>query len=437
MSTALLSARIFTGSDDTPWAEAVFIEGNTITQVGSNAQIKEKCTGDTQVIDLSGKFVVPGFVDAHIHFWTLGQTLSMVDLRGLTSIKACQDVIAAAVKDTAPGEWVLGRNWNQNIWTDGREPNRHDLDLIAPDNPVVMIRICGHASWVNSMALDKAGVTADTPEPAGGQIHREPRTNYPSGLILETREVVEDAIPSRKMTKKDVLKCQEYFLKSGFTCVHTFETLEEYKVIHEVEKDGELKLRIYHAMHIEDLERFDEWSKTSGPQSDKLWHGHIKMFSDGALGVKTAYLHEPYFGSDQDYGFPVLTAEQLQANVEKAYRSGRSVLIHAIGDRGLTMSLDAIESARQAVPGRRSDRIEHAQLCRPEDLVRMKNMDIAASVQPIAIQTDRDVAYRFWGPERCRNAYVWKSMEDKGIRLIFLRMHPLNPSIPWQVSRLL
>lgn len=219
--------------------------------MGSNGEIEKLCSRDTEKINIPGKFVTPGFMDAHTHVWSMGYTLAMVDLRGKRSLKECQRAIAQAVEKASPGEWIVGRNWNQNIWEEGREPNRHDLDLVAPDNPAVMIRICGHANWVNSKALKVAGVTAETPEPEGGCIDREVNTNIPAGIIRETREVVEHALPEPgpEMKKRAFLKCQDIFLENGITCVHSFETLEEYKVIHEVAKDGNLKIGLSHTAH--------------------------------------------------------------------------------------------------------------------------------------------------------------------------------------------
>lgn len=432
VSIALFSGRIYTAVDELPTAEALLIEKNTIVAVGTNSEIKKKCTKDTQQIDLAGKFVAPGFIDAHTHVWSMGYLLSMVDLRGLTSLAACQEAIARKAEKASPGEWIIGRNWNQNIWDNGQEPDRHDLDRVTPNNPAVMIRICGHASWVNSRALGLAGVTADTPEPQGGKIEREPGTRMPSGIIRETRELVEYLLPEPgpEMKKQAFLKCQDLFFQNGITCVHSFETLEEYRIIKEIERSGKLKLRVYHSLPPEDLELFDKWEKTTTPQSDLLWHGHTKLFADGSLGAKSAYLHAPYSDTNDDWGIACLTPDQMQQDIELSYSMGRSVIVHAIGDRAVTETLNAIEKARQKYPGPKRDRIEHIQLCCLEDLVRMEQMDIAASVQPMAIQTDRDVAERIWGDHRCGRAYAWKTMADKGLRLIFSSDAPIEPINP-------
>ncbi|MCK5826567.1 MAG: amidohydrolase [Desulfuromusa sp.] len=432
MYTAFLSATIFTPNIKTENQEAILVKDSSIVAVGSNQEIEALCPVDTEKIHLPGCFISPGFVDAHTHVWSLGYTLSMVDLRGLTSLKACQEAIAKAAEKTEPGQWIVGRNWNQNIWKEQREPTRHDLDEVTPDNPTVMIRICGHANWCNTKAFELAGVTATTPEPFGGKIEREPDTNNPAGLIREKRELVEYAIPlpDTKMRKEAFLKCQEIFFSHGITAVHSFETLAEYKILHELEQEGKLKLRIYHTVHEDEQDDFDTWNRTHHSKSDMLWHGHIKMFADGSLGAKSAYLHEPYEGSVNNYGISCMTPEEMVTNVERAYATGRGVIIHAIGDRALTQCLDAIEAARKKYPGSHNDRIEHLQLTRTEDLERMKKMDIGAGIQPVAILTDWEVAEKSWGQQRCKYAYAWKTMADIGLRFLFSSDAPIEPINP-------
>ncbi|MCG8566936.1 MAG: amidohydrolase [Desulfobacterales bacterium] len=440
MHRALLSASVYTGAPDIPWAQAILIKDDRIQALGTNEEIQALAPPDTEFMDLSGRFIAPGFVDAHTHVWSLGYTLSMVDLRGKTSLADCLAAIKEAADKAEPGSWVLGRNWNQNIWKEGRDPNRHDLDQVCPDNPAVMIRICGHANWCNTKAFEAAGVTADTQDPYGGKIDRE-ANGYPAGVIRETREVVEDVIPVPDLDfrKKAFLKCQEIFLSHGITCVHSFETPRDYEAIHAVMKDGNLKMRVYHTVHPQEMDEWDAWAaKTADAQSDFLWHGHIKMFADGSLGARSAHLHAPYLEEGgkpgTNCGIPCMTPEDMRKNIRAAYDTGRSVIFHAIGDAALTESLNAIEDVRrergETDPSLHQDRIEHLQLVRPEDLARMEAMDIAASVQPMAIVTDWKVADEIWGAERCTHAYPWKSMTKRGLRLIFSSDAPIEPISP-------
>ncbi len=434
MYTAFLSARVFTGNDENPHADALLIKDDTIIALGSNEEIERQCTAGATKYHLPGNFICPGFVDAHTHIWSLGQTLNMVDLRGLTSLKECQEAIAITAQKAAPGEWILGRHWNQNIWKEKRDPTRHDLDQVAPDNPSVMIRICGHANWANTRAFELSGVTSDTPDPFGGKIDREPGTNYPAGVVREAREVVEDAIPEPDMEKRKqaFLKSQELFLSLGITCAHSFETLADYKVIREAEKDGKLKLRIYHTVHEDEQDAFDDWARQNPPQTDMLWHGHIKMFADGSLGARSALLYEPYEDSRSNYGICCMTPEQMRKNIKRAYATGRSVILHAIGDKALTQCLDAIEQARKDYPGPHRDRIEHVQLARLEDIERMAHLGIAAGIMPMALLTDWKVAEEIWGSGRIGNSYSWNDMASKGIRLIFSSDAPIEPMNPME-----
>jgi len=325
MYTAFLSARVFTGNDENPHAEALLVKDDSIIAVGSNEEVERQCNGQATKYHLPGSFICPGLVDAHTHIWSLGRTLSMVDLRSLTSLKECQEAIADASQKAPPGERILGRHWKQNIWKEKRDPTRHDLDQVAPDNPAVMIRICGHANWANTRAFELAGICSDTPDPFGGQIDREPGTKYPAGVVREARELIEDAIPEPDLEKRKqaFLKCQERFHSLGITCAHSFETLADYKAIREVEKDGNLKLRIYHTVHEDEQDAFDDWARQNPPQTDMLWHGHIKMFADGSLGAKSALLHEPYEGSGSNCGICCMTPEQMRKNIKRAYAAGQ------------------------------------------------------------------------------------------------------------------
>lgn len=295
-----------------------------------------------------------------------------------------------------------------------------------------MTRICTHCIWVNSKALEIAGITSNTPDPAGGKIEREDSTGAPSGIIKEAAYIIEEHIPSpgAEASKKAFLRSQELFLQNGITAVHNCETLADYQTIASLEKEGNLNLRVYHLLPPEDLMPFDEWNTNQKHESKMLWHGHTKIFADGSLGACSAYMHEPYMNSDNNCGIACLTLEEMTKHVMEAYLCKRSVAVHAIGDRSLTLTLDAIESARSKIPGNRKDRIEHVQLFKPSDLDRMKVLNITVSNQPVAIASDWSVAKRLWGIERCENAYAWKSILDAGVKMIFGSDAPIEPVNP-------
>ena len=180
MDFAIFSTRIFTGNSGQPWAEALHVTDNRITHVGSNAEVKKACSTNTEMLELPGRLVTPGLVDAHCHFYNLGRSFQMVDLRHAPSLAEIRQCIQKAVGSHRPGEWIIGRGWNHHQWEEQREPTRKDLDDIIPDNPAMMVRACGHSIWVNSAALERAGVTGRTPNPAGGQIDKDPDNGTPT-----------------------------------------------------------------------------------------------------------------------------------------------------------------------------------------------------------------------------------------------------------------
>ncbi len=432
MSIAFFSTHVYTNNPDMPHAQALLARGNAIAAVGSNEQIENQCLEDTRKIHLNGGFICPGFVDFHCHLWSFGYNRTMVNLRGLTSLDHCLETIEKAAQKAEPGQWIVGCDWNQNLWEEAREPDRHDLDQVTPRNPAVMVRVCGHSSWVNSFALELANITKDTPEPAGGHIDREPGSLQPSGIIRERVDLIDDIIPPLPMEEKVqiFLRTQEAFLSQGITCAHCFDFLPDYKVVHEVQKQGKLRLRVCHSVHPEEQDDFDAWEKEHSSRTDMLWHDHIKIYADGSLGAASAFLHEPYENDPDNCGIACMTKDQMAVTIERAYATGRNVIIHAIGDGAVTRSLDAVEQARKIFPGPHRDRIEHLQLVRIQDLQRMKDLGIGACVQPLFVLSDWQTAHNLWGEKRCQSAYAWKTMKDLGLHLMFSSDAPIESNSP-------
>ncbi|MDY0093747.1 MAG: amidohydrolase [Candidatus Vecturithrix sp.] len=438
MDLTILSARIFTGEPARPWAEALCIQDQRIVAIGTNAEVKQATRSQAEILELPGRLITPGFVDAHTHFLTYGLNLQWVDLRDETSLASCRRKIRAAVASSRPGAWIIGRGWNHHLWEEGREPTRHDLDDLAPENPMLMIRICGHSIWVNSLALKIAGITRDTPQPPGGKIDTD-SSGEPTGLIREARELIEAHIPpaTPEQRKNAALAAQQAVLRAGVTSVRSMEHLEQWEALQELDQEGRLKLRIYHALSPEELAEAAGRGITPGCGSSRLWFGQAKLFADGSLGSDTALLHEPYLHKPQDYGLAYLSVEELREKIELAYSHGCDVAIHAIGDKAVTNALDAISAARKKHPGPRRDSLEHVQLVRPQDFHRFLELEITASPQPPFIVTDWDMANKKWGPERCRYAYALKSFLQHGIPLQFSSDMPVelcNPLAGIQVA---
>ena len=416
--------------NDGTFAEALLVEDGRITDVGTTEAIEARMPEETRVHSLPGRLVTPGLVDAHCHLVSLGHAMNRVRLFGKKSLAECKEEIRKAAEPLSEGQWLIGRGWNHLFWDNPEEPTRRDLDDLVPDNPAVMIRACGHAIWVNTKALEVAGLTADTPEPPDGQIDREP-DGFPTGLIRESRALVEAHIPAPTI-REDMIaarNAQELALSLGITGVHSCEGLPEYRALLELERLGELKLRVNHLLPPEEMDEANRSGITPATGSDHLWHTHVKLFADGSLGAETALLHEPY-ASGSGIGIACLTPEELLGHVRNAYENGRSVAIHAIGDLAVTHAIDAIETARTTVPGNWRDRIEHVQLICKEDIKRMRNLDITASVQPGFLPTDWKMAEAKWGDARCKRAYIWKTLKEAGIRLQFGSDTPVEPNDP-------
>jgi predicted amidohydrolase YtcJ len=433
MDIAILSASVLTGNPDQPRAEAIGITDNKIVVVGTDEAVKEQITDKTKVFEMPGRLITPGLVDAHLHFLNFGMSLRWVNLRNLPSLEACREKIREAVSKHKPGEWIIGRGWNQNKWEDPTEPILKDIDDLTPENPTMMVRACGHCIWINSLALKAAGIDENTPDPPGGQIDRDSHTGAPNGLLREARKLIEAQIPrpSLEERKSAILSAQEEALRFGLTGVHTCERLEQWDAFEALDKEGLLKIRVHHLLPPEEIETAHNRGILNEYKSEHLWFGHVKFFADGSLGAHTALLHAPYSDTPEDAcGIACSTKKELQEYAELAYGYGKSVAIHAIGDLAVTNCLEAIAAARKKYPGARRDRIEHVQLVRAQDFDVFKEMDVVASVQPVFLPTDWQPAEKLWGTDRCETAYAWKTIRDAGIRHQFGSDCPVEPVRP-------
>jgi predicted amidohydrolase YtcJ len=438
MDIAILSSRIYTGGPNRPWAEAMFVKNGKVEAVGHNAEIKACCGRSTHIFELPGRLVTPGIVDAHLHFVSFGLYLERVDLRDLTSISACRDRLKAAVAKKRPGEWIVGRGWNEHIWTDRREPCTKDIDDISPDHPVMLVRCCGHTVWINSIAMRLAGITREAVDAPGARIERDAGGN-PIGLCREYRKIIEKIIPPPTLEERKAaaLRAQAEALRYGVTGVHTCETLAEWDALAALEAEGKLQIRVHHTLPPEEVERAKAKGIELGKGSDRLWFGEVKLFADGTLGSGTALLHAPYADDTSTTGLECLTVAQMRERIELAYRHGGGVAVHAIGDRATTNVLDAIDKARAKFPGPKRDRVEHVQLMHPDDFARFRNMDVVASCQPVHLHTDMLVAEKKWGLDRCKYGYAWKSMLKTGIKVQFGSDAPvehINPLLSFHAA---
>jgi predicted amidohydrolase YtcJ len=438
MDIAILNSRIYTGDSGRPWAEALAIRGERLLAVGTSDEVRRACAPDARVLDLPGRLVTPGIVDAHLHLLSFGLYLERVDLRDLTSIAACRQRVQAALATKKPGEWIIGRGWNEHIWTDRREPLASDLNDIAPDHPVMLVRCCGHTVWLNALAMQRAGIARGTADAPGARIERD-ASGQPIGLCREYRKIIERVIPppTREERKAAGLRAQAEALRHGVTGVHSCETLAEWDALAALEAEGKLRLRVHHTLPPEQVEEAKARGIALTRGSEHLWFGQVKLFADGTLGSGTALLHAPYADDPSTTGLECLTAAAMQERVELAYRHGGDVAVHAIGDLATSNVLTAIAAARRKLPGPRRDRVEHVQLLHPDDFARFRAMDVVASCQPVHLHTDMRVAEKKWGMARCRYAYAWRSMLQQGIKVQFGSDAPvehINPLLSFHAA---
>jgi predicted amidohydrolase YtcJ len=422
----LVNGRIYTVDNARPVASALAVRGGRILFAGSDAEARTLVNPSTTVIDLGGRAVIPGIIDAHAHLRGLGDMLRRVNLAGSTSYEEVIARVKAFSKDVKPGEWILGRGWDQTRWP-GREFPTHDaLSRAFPNNPVVLDRIDGHAILVNAKAMELARVTAATTDPAGGRIIRL-ASGSPSGVFVDNAEnLIGRAIPAstRADTRKAILAAIAEANRWGLTGIHDAgASAETIGIYEELAKAGQYNLRNYVMLS-------DPGAPVAGapgnpylrrgPQSalydGHLWIRAIKLYADGALGSRGAALLAPYADEPANSGLLVSTPDHIRATAATALRNGFQVNIHAIGDRGNRIALDAVESALGLVPrANHRFRVEHAQVISPEDIPRFAKLGVIPSMQPTHQTSDMGWAEARVGPQRIRGAYAWRSLLNTGV----------------------
>jgi predicted amidohydrolase YtcJ len=423
----LTNGRIYTVDNARPIVSALAVGSGRVLFVGSDAEARALAAPSTRVIDLHGATVVPGIVDAHAHLLGLGNTLRRVNLAGSTSYQEVIDRVRAWAKDVRPGEWILGRGWDQNRWVDKQFPTHEALSRAFPTNPVVLTRIDGHALLANAKAMELAGITPASAEPSGGRILKL-ASGSPSGVFIDNaEELIGRAIPAatRAETRRAILAAIDECNRWGLTGIHDpGEDAETIAIYEELAKAGNYNLRNYVMLS-------DPGEPTSpaalnnpylrrGPQSalydGHLWIRAIKLYADGALGSRGAALLAPYSDDPTNSGLLLSPPGHIRAWAETGLRRGFQVNVHAIGDRGNRIVLDAFDSALRTVP--KADhrfRIEHVQVLSPQDIPRFARLGVIPSMQATHQTSDMRWAEARIGPERIRGAYAWRSLLSTGV----------------------
>ena len=422
------NGRVYTG--ELPLCEAFIVNDGRFEKTGTNEELlKENCDEKT---DLKGRFVCAGFNDSHMHLLNYGQSLSMALLSEHTdSLSGMIAYLKDFLKEhpRTNGQWLRGRGWNQDYFSDvNRMPDRHDLDEVSKDIPIMVTRACGHACAVNSKVLEIAGITKDTVSPDGGKIGME--NGEPDGRFYDNAMgLINPYIPlPEKEELKEMIRAACRKLNSyGITSVQSddycvfrgipFETVNE--AYRELEESGELSVRVYEQSNfteLEELERFVEAGNVSGKGSDMFQIGPLKLLGDGSLGSRTAHLSRPYADDESTCGFSLFSRDEMNGLVSYANRHSMHVAVHAIGDKCLDMVLDAIEAALKEYP--REDHrhgIVHCQITREDQLKRIAELKLHVYAQSVFLDYDNHIVEARAGKELASSSYSWKSLMDMGV----------------------
>lgn len=407
----------------------VFDDDGVITQVLERGD--ERPQTDF-AMDGKGQVMLPGMIDAHVHVMGIGFGALTLDLSETNSLAEALAAIDAFAKENPGRPWILGRGWNQEKWGLGRFPTAAELDAIVSDRPVWLSRVDGHAAWANSLAMEQAGVTAETRDPAGGRVIRD-ASGKPTGVFIDNAEsLVASSVPAPRPEDRDaaLLMAQERLLANGITAVADMGTsIEDWQTFRRAGDIGALRIRIMsYANSPETMELIGGTGPTPWLYEDRLRLNGIKLYVDGALGSRGAALKEPYEDEPGTRGLALTTPAQLRNRMSRAALDNFQTAVHAIGDAANADVLYAIEELSETYKGDRRWRIEHAQIVDVADLARFGEHGVIASMQPLHQTSDRTMAEARLGEDRLGGAYAWRSILEVGGRLAFGSDAPVEPA---------
>lgn len=439
---ALVNGSIYTMNAAQPRAEAMLLDPNTgtIVSVGSSAEVQRLAGPLAELVDLRGRTVLPGFIDAHIHLLMYNHQLHAVNLLGTRSEQEAAARVQERVALSPKGTWINGGQWDKNLWPGNSFPTRATLDAVAPDHPVALWSKDGHVLWVNSLALALGGVTRDTPDPEGATIVRE-ASGEPTGILKEygAAGLIEKVIPPE--TEADIApRLQEtirLLQQRGITSIHDIEDHKAVQYFQQLHAQHALGMRVLFFFPKNSLQALGRLGLQAGFGDDWLRLGGVKIFADGTLGSQTAAMLDPFEGSADNRGILAVPPDEMKAIVDMAAGNRLHVAIHAIGDRACRVALDGIEQAKEQAKGTQGAetvryRLEHVQLIAPEDIQRMARLGVVASVQPFHAVSDRDVAEHYWGP-RYHRAYAYNTLQQSGVSLALGSDAPVETTDPLRI----
>jgi hypothetical protein len=422
-----VAKRVRTMDPSRPTAEAIAWRHGKIIAVGSRREVLN-AVPDAVVEEFPNSVIIPGLVDAHAHLASLGRSLSVVSMWGATSEAECVSRVKNAPASAMQGEWLMGRGWDQNDWPGAKYPTKAALDALHPTTPVFFSRVDGHAAWVNSEALKRAGITAATKDPPGGRIMRDEK-GEPTGVLIDNAmDAVTAKIPAptQKELQQQLKVALETCARLGLTQVHdagmdlaTFRQLQSWDML------GGLPVRLY-VMADGQGDQAEEYLGLGTFKGRHLEMKAVKLLIDGALGSRGAALHAPYSDEPSQQGLLLLTPEVFEKRAHDFAERGFQVAVHAIGDRANSV---VIEGLSKLDPKLRH-RVEHAQVLTQADVEKFAKHGLIASFQPTHATSDMPWASARLGPERTRFAYAWKSVLDTGAHVAFGSDFPVEDPNP-------
>lgn len=431
-SLIVTNGNIWTGNPDQPRAQAMAVVGDSIIAVGSNDEIAVYIGSTTEVLDVEGKFIAPGFIDSHVHLLDGGLNLSSVQLRDATSPEDFTLRVSEYAKTVPEGTWIIGGEWDGSDW--GQLPTREWIDEVTPNHPVYVMRLDGHSVLANSLAMELAGIDSDVKDVPGGVIIRDDEGELTGIFKDNAMNLISDKIPAPSDATVDQAldDAMAYLASHGVTSAHNVWYPTDYDGTEagliRAHEDDRLLTRIY------DLGALSEWESRAELNAsfvDNKWikSSGLKGVFDGALGSHTAAMFEPFADTPSDSGLFMLPESDLREWVANADKVGLQVAIHAIGDRAISVLLDnyAQISTENGTRDRRF-RVEHAQHIAPKDFQRFAALDVIPSVQPYHVIDDGRWAENVIGPERIKTTHAYRTMLDAGITIAFGSDWPVAPA---------
>lgn len=438
----IINGKVLTIDRENPLAEAIAIKGEKIIAVGTTKKISGMINkGTTEVVDVKRRLVIPGFNDAHVHFGPIDP--DYIELRYTTDPSVITQKVREKVARSKPGELIKGGHWEHEMFTGREWPTKELIDMVSPDNPVVLSRADGHSVLVNSYVLKNSGITKTTPDPFGGEIQKDPVTGEPTGILKETAKklILTGAVEVHRTPEAEAeMTWQGYLLALKEASEYGVTSIQipggaDFSAYEKLQTEGNLTARIDIGKSLTGdtslLLKYDELRKKYPAEGNWIRFGYLKAFIDGTLGSGTALMFEPFSDNPRSSGLAMMSYDRLEQMVVAADKMGFQIGVHSIGDKGNNWTINAFEKALN-VNGKRDSRHrdEHAQILLLSDIPRFAELGIIASMQPTHCITDKRFCEKRIGTERSEGAYAWRNLLNNGAQVAFgtdYQVEPLNP----------